>query len=215
MWLIFKGRITTYGFLYSLNLGPCNLCAMCGLGYESIDQLMVSYAIAQTVWYLVSTHTGVCLNFQDGFGFGGWLISNNYSLFIKSVIAAASWFLWKAWCDKIFRNIDANCYVIVCKAFAHVTKFYNPQQFFKCGWPFLIHLQWLEWCRRSEWSRFFISNSNYLILIAWSYSKMMAINTAIQTASTNGLHVWHLFVTNPEVSGVLNSNHLMSNWQPN
>lgn len=98
---------------------------MCGLGYESIDQLMVSYAIAQTVWYLVSTHTGVCLNFQDGFGFGGWLISNNYSLFIKSVIAAASWFLWKAWCDKIFRNIDANCYVIVCKAFAHVTKFYN------------------------------------------------------------------------------------------
>lgn len=95
LWLLFKGRISTYEFLYYLKLGPLNSCAMCGLDYESIDHLMVSCAYAQMVWNLISTHTGGTLNFQNRFGFGDWLISNNYSLYIKSVVAAASWFLWK------------------------------------------------------------------------------------------------------------------------
>lgn len=70
------------------------------LDYESIDLLMVSCAYAQMVWNLIGTYTGGTLNFQNRFGSGDWLISNNYSLYIKSVAAAASWFLWKVHCDK-------------------------------------------------------------------------------------------------------------------
>lgn len=49
LWLLFKGRISTSEFLYSLNLGPRNLCTLCGLEYETIDHLIGSCQYAQTV----------------------------------------------------------------------------------------------------------------------------------------------------------------------
>lgn len=104
---------------------------MCSIAHESIDQFMGPCMYAQTVWNSISTHIGVDLVFHGGFGPGNWLINNTYSLYIKSIIAAASWFFWKARCEFFFSKYHCELRSIVCSTLACVADFYNA------SWPLI------------------------------------------------------------------------------
>lgn len=57
---------------------------------------------------MLTDKLGLCLAFLDGFNSGVWLTSYNYPIFTTSITAATAWFIWKARCDAIFRNISIN-----------------------------------------------------------------------------------------------------------
>ncbi|XP_039130816.1 uncharacterized protein LOC120267185 [Dioscorea cayenensis subsp. rotundata] len=123
LWLAFKGRVSTYDYLYSINLSPRNFCAMCNLMHESIEHLLYSCNLAQAVWGHVCTKLNIPNPFSGGFCFGEWLICDLLSPFAKAVIASATWFLWKNRCDKIFRSFSVSSLVIVSRAFSHARDF--------------------------------------------------------------------------------------------
>lgn len=194
---------------------------------------MALCAFAKSVWHSVSSQVGNCINFSDGFGTNNWLINNNYSLYISSIIAATSWFLWKARCEKIFKNINMHSHSIVCRALAYVKEYYMVpvKQFGKClllnnffsaDDPFLfISTTWNEVNLVSGFG-FFIVNANYMILMAGSCStiadsgveaNLKAIVLAVHVAAVNSFQVQNLFITNPEISIALTSNHFALNWR--
>lgn len=67
-------------------------------------------------------------------------------------------------------------------------------------------------------------NSNYVILMAGSYSTLVdsgveadlkAIVLVAHAAAVNGFQVRNLFMNNPKISNSLNSNHFALNWRFN
>ncbi|XP_039138822.1 uncharacterized protein LOC120276159 [Dioscorea cayenensis subsp. rotundata] len=87
IWLVFRGRISTSEYLYSIGLGPRNACALCGLKLETIDHLFVQCPRAIDVWTSVCQKLNISISFLDGFRSGSWITFDGHSLFIKSVIA--------------------------------------------------------------------------------------------------------------------------------
>lgn len=103
IWLTLNGKIATYDFLQSINLGLRNICSICGLDNESAGHLLAFCPKAQLVWHTVDSKIGFNLTFPNGFTEGSWLSGCNSNLFTKSIIAATAWFIWKNRCDVIFR----------------------------------------------------------------------------------------------------------------
>lgn len=83
IWLTLKGKIATHEYLYSINLGPHNLCSLCGL---DMRMLITFQLFAQKL------SLSCC----------------NTNMFIKSIIADAAWFTWKNRCEVIFRQTIPN-----------------------------------------------------------------------------------------------------------
>lgn len=57
IWLFLKGRLSTFAFLYNLNLGPDRPCIFCGLHCETINHLFNSCVSAQYVWNQINIRT--------------------------------------------------------------------------------------------------------------------------------------------------------------
>lgn len=49
LWLIFKGRLTTYDYLYRLQLGPNNPYILCGTEWETIEYLFIQ--CSRSKWF--------------------------------------------------------------------------------------------------------------------------------------------------------------------
>lgn len=45
-------------------------------------------------------------------------------LFIQHVIAATAWHIWKARCNKVFRNENLDCWLLASKSVAHFREYF-------------------------------------------------------------------------------------------
>lgn len=102
LWLVFWGYLLTTDFLQALNLGPNNLCALCGLALESAEHLLFLCSKAQLTWHHVGCMLPSHINITDNFTTRNWVLSSSTLAFSKAVFAAISWYIWKARCDIIF-----------------------------------------------------------------------------------------------------------------
>lgn len=125
LWLLFKGLLSTYEFLYSINLGYKNPCSLYGIHLESIEHLFLNCTFAQGVWSYTELLTGHCINFSSSFSAGFWLTHSSYSAFVKSVIAAVAWHIWKAHCQKIFWNTSSTVVRTAHRAFCFVKDYFH------------------------------------------------------------------------------------------
>lgn len=150
---------------------------MCGSEQESIDHLIGSCQFEQSVWNMVSSFPGVNLAFSGGFGSGNWISDRSYSLYIKSIITAAFWFLWKARCGNIFQNTNVSCQSVVCRALTGVFDSYNASRslsgwklihnnFYTSDGPFLFTSTFRNDNGLVSGAGFFISRSNCNIMLA-------------------------------------------------
>lgn len=82
MWLLqwnlslglwFEARSKQLDFLYHMNLGPPNLCKMCGLDSETFDHLFRKFIKCQIVWRLVKNLSVISFNILDNTDYGNWL----------------------------------------------------------------------------------------------------------------------------------------------
>lgn len=121
--MLFKGRISTFEYLYSIHLGPRNFCSLCGLDYESIEHLFFNCCKTQRIWHSVDALIGKHIELPSGFSAGNWLTVHS-SAFTKSVIAAVTWHIWKARCDWVFRRINPNFDLIARKAICFAKEFF-------------------------------------------------------------------------------------------
>ncbi|XP_039125466.1 uncharacterized protein LOC120261592 [Dioscorea cayenensis subsp. rotundata] len=229
LWLAFKGRVSTYEYLYSINMGPRNLCAMCNLMHESIEHLLFSCNLAQNVWSHVCTKLSISNPLADGFCSGGWLLCDLISPFAKAVIASASWFLWKNRCDKIFRGYSVSSLVIVARAFSHAKEFSFAHAdklgsrlilnnfSFRDGLFLFVASQWNE---ASEVGNvgFFCVSSNLSVMLAGAGpiqarsaedADLLAICTAIQASVDAGLSLTHCFITGPGSSRIISQSYTL------
>lgn len=119
------GKIKTNDYLYSLNLGLYNLCAMCCLDRENIEHLFNLCPKAQAAWNNVSNILGKNVPILGGISSGSWLnyYQENSSIFMKSIITVGSWFIWKSRCNLIFREEEPNPLAIYDGAYQGV--FFN------------------------------------------------------------------------------------------
>lgn len=125
LWLLFKGCLSTYEFLYSINLGPRNPCPLYGIHLESIKHLFLNCSFAQGVWSHIELLIGHCINFSNGFSAGFWFTHIGCNAFVKSVIAAVTWHIWKARCHMVFRNTHSNVVRLAHKAFCFAKEFFH------------------------------------------------------------------------------------------
>lgn len=98
-------------------MGPQTNCVFCSLEYENVEQLLHLCPKSQIIWALVKNIIGKTFNFVDCFISGNWLSSSMASkdLFTQSVIAATAWHIWKARCNKVFRNENMDCWLLAFK----------------------------------------------------------------------------------------------------
>lgn len=152
------------------------------------------------------------------------LTNSGYSIFIKSIIVAATWFIWKNKCDKFFRNSNVNCNVIACRAMIHILDFLCLLANLGRGKTLLLNnfsndlgafrFVSSHWNAADEVSgvKFFCSTSNYFISFAGSCSiqahnaadaELNALKIAIDCATQRGILIRHLFLTNTEAFKVV------------
>lgn len=116
--LIKEQNITTltrgvfHSFSQASNFSQFN----CNLVLESPEYLFYECCKSQGVWNMISATTSKRFQFPTRFVYGNWISLSSYSMRTKVIIALATWFLWKALCDAIFRNIRLNFSVIALQA---------------------------------------------------------------------------------------------------
>lgn len=93
LWLIFKGTVNIFNYLYSTKLEPRNLCVMCNLDHESIEHLLFSCYMAQDIWNHISSKLNVPVSFPNGFCSGEWLTCASIPPFVIAVIASTAWYI--------------------------------------------------------------------------------------------------------------------------
>lgn len=91
LWLIFCGHLLISDVIHSFNLGPRNLCALCGLELEIAEHLLFLCNKAQLIWHHIGAMLGVQISFPGGFIASNWVVCANVPAFFKSVIAAVAW----------------------------------------------------------------------------------------------------------------------------
>lgn len=116
LWLLFNGKITTAKFLYSINLGPRRMCIFSNLTYEPSEHLFSQCCKVQGLWNHISTLISKHISFPDGFISGGWLSHSRLPSRCKALNALTTWYVWKARCDAIFRDVKPNFVHIAHKA---------------------------------------------------------------------------------------------------
>ncbi|KAH7652777.1 hypothetical protein IHE45_19G039200 [Dioscorea alata] len=108
--------------------GWCNIWRLkiaprfCNLEAETSEHLFNTCSKAQIFWNLVGNSLGKQICFSEGFSSGNWLCPSNpdFNKFDQSVIAVASWFIWKARCNLIFRNESPDFHAIPVRAINHL-----------------------------------------------------------------------------------------------
>lgn len=98
LWLLTHGKIKTVEYLYSLNLG-----AMCNLDKETIDHLFLNCPKTLGVWNVIGHILGNGFSIPNSIS-EGYLLADCHastSVFLKSIIAAGAWFIWKSQCKLI------------------------------------------------------------------------------------------------------------------
>lgn len=108
LWLLFHGRLSTFDFLYPMNMGHDKPCILCGLSQETTDYLFCYCPKVSNILSQLSSRLGQTITFSWGFQAGGWITDDSYNLYTISVIAAIAWFFWKSRCDAIFCNTNPN-----------------------------------------------------------------------------------------------------------
>ncbi|XP_039120733.1 uncharacterized protein LOC120257304 [Dioscorea cayenensis subsp. rotundata] len=133
LWLLFHNGIKTYDFLYRLRLGPQTNCVLCSLVCEDAEHLLNLCPKSQLIWDYVKNMIGKTFNFRNGFSSRSWLSpsESGLDLYTHSVIAVIARYIWKARCNKIFKNENLDCRSLASKAVAHTREYYyssNSQQ---------------------------------------------------------------------------------------
>lgn len=125
IWLLFKGELKTADFLHALNIGPQEFCTFCWLIFETTEHILNLCPKTQAIWNDVSNLVRKNVSFPDGFVSGLWIEADYsvYSNYVKSVVVAIAWLIWKAHCNAGFRNEIPDLGFIPRKAYALVQEY--------------------------------------------------------------------------------------------
>ncbi|XP_039128871.1 uncharacterized protein LOC120265002 [Dioscorea cayenensis subsp. rotundata] len=232
LWMLFKGRISTFEYLYSIHLGPRNFCSFCGLDYESIEHLFFNCCKTQRIWYSVYALIGKHIDLPGGFSAGNWLTFHS-SAFNKFVIVAVAWHIWKARCDWVFRRINPNFGLIACKAICFANDFFQPtalnwgtklllNNFTNSDGLFLFIAASLNVHNQVYHVGFFIADFDFNIVIAGScpladstclVAKLHVLSVALHTAISSGIHISYIFNSNPDILRTITSSDFATTWR--
>lgn len=93
-----------------MNLGPPELCVLCGLGTKIADHLFLQCPKAQIIRHLVEEISGLKISIPNHISNGNWLNFQDKGNTKKyaSLIAASSWLIWKARCEFIYNHRITN-----------------------------------------------------------------------------------------------------------
>lgn len=235
IWLLLQGKIKTYDFLYRLNLGPLDNCVFCGLVPETSDHLFRTCRKSLEIWRLVEHLTNRSLDISDHFELGIWLdfSLSSHSWTTASLIAATLWYIWKARCDSIFRNIILDPSQVARTAAAHSQDFklnradYNLIKYLVHNGPRPGHLGVFS---ASAWNvatgkcggGFILVDSDYKIVCAGFgparldskvAMEAMALMAALRLINEDGGRCSHIFTSSMELWTALFSNEEVNLWR--
>lgn len=174
----------------------------------------------------------ITLPFTDGFCYGSWFLSISYSRYIVPAISAGAWFIWKARCDAIFKNIQINYDAIVCKAIAHANE-YTMQCSNLSGSKIILNnfsaagnfvFVYMNQSLQNPVSSvgFFLVNTNYSILLAGCSpfltdanltNELIALNIALQIILDLQESIQHVLTVNTALREVINNADLTTYWR--
>ncbi|KAH7679239.1 Reverse transcriptase zinc-binding domain-containing protein [Dioscorea alata] len=124
-WILLYNAVKTHEYLYRLNLGPQTFCSFCNLYTESTDHLFRTCSKTQVIWNMVGTIIKRYINLTDEIFSGHWILQgfSGNDTHTQSVIAATIWFIWKARCNRIFRDEGLDYHIIASRAIGHVREY--------------------------------------------------------------------------------------------
>ncbi|XP_039130949.1 uncharacterized protein LOC120267377 [Dioscorea cayenensis subsp. rotundata] len=220
----------------SANVYQCLNCSRVGadswVGWQKLWGLTVAPHVK--IFYgflsrsLVQDKLNVAISFPAGFRFREWLICASNNTYVKAVVVATTWFIWKNRCDRIFWNYSVSSQVIISRAIAHARDFslVHADQF---GWRLLLNNFTMNdgpflfiasfWSEASEvgGAGLFCVSTNCSGLVAGACPihaiseaepNLLAINLALQAMVDTGIMIRHLFITSPAAAKSLSSNHI-------
>lgn len=175
------------------------------------------------------------IRFPSGFVSGNWLTDGYLPMNIISIIAAIAWFLWKAQCDAIFRNVPPNFPVMVSIAIAHVQEHINANRdllgrrlilnnFSSADGLLLFSHASFSQNTQVRSIGFFLSNSNGIVFFSGCSSQPMdstssddlfALEVALQVALETHHRVQHIFLDNHTACICINSPEPTTSWRYN
>ncbi|XP_039139601.1 uncharacterized protein LOC120276925 isoform X1 [Dioscorea cayenensis subsp. rotundata] len=165
--------------------------------------------------------TRIKINFYPyGIDFPGGEATGRFSNGKNAADFIVIWYLWKARCDAIFKNLTPNFSCIAARAIAHVKDFlqeHSPQlgrrlllnNFPHSNGLFLFYAHRWNDCSKIGKLGFFISNHDYVISCAGSCSfwaetnfeaGIKAINMAIQASIDKHFVIKRILHSNPDLS---------------
>lgn len=159
----------------------------------------------------------ISLSFPDGLGSWVWLFE--HSKYITSIISASAWYIWKAYCEAIFRKIPRNTNLIACRAVAHVKDFSQAnsnllgKRMLLNNFPsstglYLFSAGCWNAVNKVGGFGFFFSTSNYSISFAGCgaasvpnalIADLQALSTAIRISIDRDVRTLHIFIASQEV----------------
>lgn len=131
IWLLMHNAVKTSDYLYSLKLGPLNMCPFCKLFPETAEHLFLNCSKTQLIYNNTCYIIRKPINLGQGLSSGIWLdheVSGNDN-YIQSVIAANVWFIWKARCNNIFKSEEVDYHTVSLRATRHVREYLCASNF--------------------------------------------------------------------------------------
>lgn len=225
IWLLFKGKIQTQAYLYSLNLGPQSSCVFCGLKMESTEHLFKFCPKIQVVWIYLGRILNKNIQFLDEFSADSQLtyFQSSSSLFLKSIIASRAWYNSKARCSCIFKSQAFEPSIISSKAIAHVMEFTSPlscyhgkclllNNFVSSDGSFLFTAGILKGESIPRGLGFIVVNHNSFVLLARSCPTLAesdliveakALLLALNIVTNQGTIIHHIFTASKDLCDVV------------
>lgn len=162
---------------------------------------------------------------------GNWLVNFRGNVFVKSVIAAMAWHLWKVCCDLLFRNIQPNFVTITYNAYCFAKNHSRPHIKYSGQRLLLNNLTVADGlflftiaCSNSQvyHAGFFCTTANYNVVVAGSYpvasstcleAELLALSHTLQFALSKSITVHHIFISNSNIHKVLQSIDHICSWR--
>ncbi|XP_039141285.1 uncharacterized protein LOC120278609 [Dioscorea cayenensis subsp. rotundata] len=229
IWKLAHGKLSTYSYLYNLNIGRNNPCPLCGLEPETAVHLFWSCPKILLCWHDLFAKINLPSHFIDSLSTGAWLltISDPWS---KALIATILWLIWKQRCNLVFRNEPLNTSVILPRAWAICTDF-NRLATRECALlssnsgsiVIFTDASWSVDSSAAGLGFLILTNSNR-VLAACSrgissssplQAKIAAINFAFNTCTDNGWTPNMVFCDCPGVAQLLNHFNISFAWHVN
>ncbi|XP_039113706.1 uncharacterized protein LOC120249264 [Dioscorea cayenensis subsp. rotundata] len=228
------GKVKTSEFLHALNIGPLELCIFCGLVPETIEHLLHQCPKAQAIWVNVGNLVKKNIAFPEGFAAGQWLVSANggFSKFVKAVVVATGWLLWKARCNSIFKLEPPQFGLIARRAFAlaqeysyangrNVGKNLILNNFISLDGPFLFTASFCSRDLELGGAGFLLVNSDYVVSLAGcgpvlinseTDAEIKALSLALQVAGLHGVRFRHIFLSCSALHSSLMTDGVVDDW---